>query len=123
MNIDVILNIAIIAMCVVLLLILYKDNKKEVVKKIILALVVQAEKNLGSKTGDLKYAEVMKGLYGALPSIVRILFTEEDIDNYIEDGVQKLKEMLNNGVDLNGYEIENTNNTEVKLIEDNGEKE
>lgn len=123
MNIDVILNIAIIAMCVALLLILYKDNKKEVVKKIILALVVQAEKNLGSKTGDLKYAEVMKGLYGALPSIVRILFTEEDIDNYIEDGVQKLKEMLNNGVDLNGYEIENTNNTEVKLIEDNEEKE
>lgn len=123
MNIDVILNIAIIAMFVALLLILYKDNKKEVVKKIILALVVQAEKNLGSKTGDLKYAEVMKGLYGALPSIVRILFTEEDIDNYIEDGVQKLKEMLNNGVDLNGYEIENTNNTEVKLIEDNGEKE
>lgn len=123
MNMDVILNIAIIAMFVALLLILYKDNKKEVVKKIILALVVQAEKNLGSKTGDLKYAEVMKGLYGALPSIVRILFTEEDIDNYIEDGVQKLKEMLNNGVDLNGYEIENTNNTEVKLIEDNGEKE
>ena len=123
MNIDVILNIAIIVMFVALLLILYKDNKKEVVKKIILALVVQAEKNLGSKTGDLKYAEVMKGLYGALPSIVRILFTEEDIDNYIEDGVQKLKEMLNNGVDLNGYEIENTNNTEVKLIEDNGEKE
>ena len=123
MNMDVILNIAIIAMFVALLLILYKDNKKEGVKKIILALVVQAEKNLGSKTGDLKYAEVMKGLYGALPSIVRILFTEEDIDNYIEDGVQKLKEMLNNGVDLNGYEIENTNNTEVKLIEDNGEKE
>ena len=56
MNIDVILNIAIIAMFVALLLILYKDNKKEVVKKIILALVVQAEKNLGSKTGDLKYA-------------------------------------------------------------------
>lgn len=123
MNIDVILNIAIIAMFVALLLILYKNNKKEVVKKIILALVVQAEKNLGSKTGDLKYAEVMKGLYSALPSIVRILFTEEDINNYIEDGVQKLKEMLNNGVDLNGYEIENTNNTEVKLIEDNGEKE
>ena len=123
MNIDVILNIVIIAMFVALLLILYKNNKKEVVKKIILALVVQAEKNLGSKTGDLKYAEVMKGLYSALPSIVRILFTEEDINNYIEDGVQKLKEMLNNGVDLNGYEIENTNNTEVKLIEDNEEKE
>ena len=123
MNMDVILNTVIIAMFVALLLILYKNNKKEVVKKIILALVVQAEKNLGSKTGDLKYAEVMKGLYGALPSIVRILFTEEDINNYIEDGVQKLKEMLNNGVDLNGYEIENTNNTEVKLIEDNGEKE
>lgn len=85
---------------------LYKRGKKELVRKIILSLVVQAEKALGSGTGELKYATVVQKFYSLAPVTIRILFTEKDIDRLIEEAVQRLKDMLSNGLDLLGYDDE-----------------
>ncbi|MTI69632.1 MAG: hypothetical protein FH751_05175 [Firmicutes bacterium] len=86
-----------------ILLFLYKRGKKEIVKKIILSLVVQAEKTLGSKTGDLKYAYVIQKVYEILPFYMRILYTKKEISNMIEQAVNHLKEYLNSKKDLLGY--------------------
>lgn len=90
-------------------ILIYKDGKKAVVKKIVLGLVVKAEKALGSGTGELKYALVVDTFYSKLPLSIRFLFTRKDIDTYIEEGVTKLKEILSQGVNLNGYDVENNN--------------
>ena len=96
----------IILVAVVLLIVAYKAGHRNTVKKIILSLVVQAEKALGSGTGELKYAMVIEAVYNKLPTVMRFLFTPEEIDNMIEEGVDKLKEILASGVTLDGYDDE-----------------
>lgn len=96
----------IILVAVVLLIVAYKAGHRNTVKKIILSLVVQAEKALGSGTGELKYAMVIEAIYNKLPVVMRFLFTPEEIDNMIEEGVGKLKEILASGVTLDGYDDE-----------------
>lgn len=99
-------HIFLILVVIGIMLFLYKSGKKEIVKKIVLDLVVRAEKALGSGTGELKYAWVVGELYRKLPPIIQLLFTDKDIDNFIDEGVEKLKTYLNSGVTLTGYDEE-----------------
>lgn len=99
-------SILVVLLFVIGLLFLYKRNKKEFVKQVVLSLVVQAEKALGGGTGELKYAMVVENLYKALPYILTILISEKELDNIIESSVQHLKEYLKKDKDLLGYEDE-----------------
>lgn len=99
-------SILVVLFFIIGLLFLYKNGKKDFVRQAILSLVVQAEKALGSGTGELKYAMVVEGIYKILPSILRLLITQTELDKLIEDGVKKLKEYLSSGKDLLGYEEE-----------------
>ena len=99
-------SIIVIILFVVGMLLLYKNNKKDIVKKILLSLVVQAEKALGSGTGELKYAWVVDNFYDKMPGIIKMLFTKKEIDTMIEESVQKLKDILASGVTLNSYDDE-----------------
>lgn len=82
---------------------LYKKGNMENVRKIILSLVVFAEKELGSKTGKYKYALVIQKLYELLPLPLRLLITKKEIENMIEEAVQNLKEFLVQGNSIQGY--------------------
>ncbi|EOD01401.1 hypothetical protein [Caldisalinibacter kiritimatiensis] len=93
-------------LAIVTLLYLYKRGNEDLVKKIILSLVVRAEKTLGSKTGELKYAMVVNLAYKHIPSSLRLFFSKKEIDNMIEEAVRFLKEYLSEGRDLMGYDDE-----------------
>lgn len=86
--------------------ILLKFGKYNTVKQLILALVVQAERALGSGTGELKYAVVVEAIYTKLPFIIRTLYTSKEIDTMIEDAVTQLKQLLADGVNLLDYSEE-----------------
>lgn len=86
---------ALIALVVVLTLVyLWFKGYKSVVRKIVLALVIQAEKALGNGTGEFKYAMVLGWIYERIPAIIRFLFTEKQLDDMIEWAVEHMKEML-----------------------------
>ena len=72
-------SILVVLLFVIGLLFLYKRNKKEFVKQVVLSLVVQAEKALGGGTGELKYAMVVENLYKALPYILTILISGSSV--------------------------------------------
>lgn len=97
------INILIIIVSIVTLAYLYKIGKKGIVYRVLLFLVVEAELLLGSGTGDLKYAYVISKVYDKLPTLIRVLFTQKEINSYIEIAVAKLKELLESGVTLEGY--------------------
>jgi hypothetical protein len=99
-------SIIVVVSAIIGLLVLYKLGKKDTVKKIVLALVVQAEKTLGSGTGELKYAMVIDAIYNKLPFILRFLFNKKELDTFIEEAVSKMKELLSKGVTLTGYDDE-----------------
>jgi len=80
----------------VVLSILYKRGKTELVKEIIYNLVVKAEKELGSETGSAKYSQVISDLYLKLPIILRLFFTTQELNKYIEDAVAWLRSKLRN---------------------------
>lgn len=101
------LSIVLLIALTIVLLYLYKVGRKDLVKKIILSLVIQAEKALGSKTGELKYAMVIEKLYTVLPTLLRVLITQKEIHNLIESSVKYLKDYLNNDRNLIGYDEEN----------------
>ena len=96
--------VAIMAVLVVIFLLL-KLGKKRQAMRIIYGLVVQAEKLLGSKTGQAKFAVV----YARLPWVVRLLYTQTEIENMINDSATWLKKYLDNGRDLLGYDEEKLN--------------
>ena len=83
-------------MVAVVLAVLYKRGKKDIVKEIIYTLVVKAEKELGSATGSAKYSQVISDLYEKLPIILRLFFSKAEINNYIDDAVKWLKSKLRN---------------------------
>lgn len=99
-------SIVVVLLFILGLLFLYKKNKKELVRQVVLSLVVQAEKALGSGAGELKYAMVVENIYKVLPGILTMLISKKELDRLIEDGVQHLKDYLEQGKDLLGYEDE-----------------
>lgn len=99
-------SILVVLIFIIGLLFLYKRDKKEFVRQVILSLVVQAEKALGSGTGELKYAMVVENVYKILPPILKLLISKKELDNMIEDAVQVLKAYLEGNMNLLGYDDE-----------------
>lgn len=103
---EVIMIVVAIIVVILFIAIMIKTNHRDILNKIVLSLVVQAEKTLGSKTGELKYAYVVDKLYDRLPGIIKILYTKNDIHNIIESQVTKLNEILKEDTTLSGYDDE-----------------
>lgn len=99
-------SILVVLLFIVALLFIYKRGKKDFVRQVVLSLVVQAEKALGSGTGELKYAMVTEKLYTVLPFVLTILISKKELDNIIEGSVQYLKDYLNKDINLLAYEDE-----------------
>lgn len=107
-------SIMVVLVFIIGLLFLYKRGKNEFVRQVILSLVVQAEKALGSGTGELKYAMVVENVYKVLPKILTLLISKKELDKLIEDGVQFLKEYLEKGRDLLSYDDEYVKQVDIK---------
>jgi len=72
------------------LLILIYMGQINVVKKILLSLVIEAEQIYGSGTGKLKYNYVLGKTYSMLPSVVKLFVTEKTLDGLLEVAVDQL---------------------------------
>jgi hypothetical protein len=70
---------------------LWYYGKKELVKKIVLNLVIQAENFWGSGTGKIKFAQVMAQIYEKLPWIIRLFVTTNTVTRWIEEAVEYIK--------------------------------
>lgn len=71
-----------------------KGKYRNAAKQILLSLVVAAEKNFGGGTGKIKFSYVAEKLYEKMPAVIQIMFTEEDIEDMIEEAVDKMKDFL-----------------------------
>ena len=88
------LQVAIVLLVIIVLIILWKSGRQKIVLQIALAAVTKAEKLYGSKTGVLKFATAMTYMYKYLPKTVRFLFTQKEIEIFVEQAVKDLKEYL-----------------------------
>lgn len=78
------LAIIIFAMLLVFLVV---RGKKDIVSKMLYALVTEAEKIYGSGTGSVKLAYVVEKAYTHLPAIVKLFITYERLQLMIEEAL------------------------------------
>ena len=107
-------SILVVLLFIIGLLFLYKRGKKDFVRQVVLSLVVQAEKALGSGTGELKYAMVVENVYKILPKILTMLISMKELDELIEDGLQYMKNYLSAGKNLLSYDDEYIKNYKIE---------
>ena len=91
MNSTLILIIAILAV-VAFVVFLAVRGKKEIIYKMIYALVCEAEEQFGSGTGKQKFAYVMEKIYAELPPIFKILIDYKTLEKWIEMALAEAKE-------------------------------
>jgi hypothetical protein len=80
------------------LLVLTFMGQVEVVKKILLSLVIEAEQIYGSGTGKMKYNYVLGKAYSMIPSVVKIFVTEKALSEMLEVAVDQLHIFLSETV-------------------------
>ena len=90
MDMNLIVNIVIVLIAIFSLIWLWRKGYRKQVREILLILVVQAEKAWGSGTGAVKFSEV----YNKLPTIVTLLFTRNEIEQMINDSVERMKRYI-----------------------------
>lgn len=81
---------------IAVMVVLVRKGATKQVNQILFYLVIEAEKAFGGGTGKLKYSAVTTWLYERLPYILKILFTDKQIDQMIEKAVQDMKDYLEN---------------------------
>lgn len=87
-------SILVVILFTIVVIIMLRRGAKKQVNEMLFYLVTEAEEWFGSGTGQLKYAAVVTWLYERLPAIVRFIFTQKQIDQMIEDAVQRMKQYL-----------------------------
>lgn len=100
------MDILIIVLFLLGILFLVKSGNIKKVKELAFYLVCKAEQEFGSGTGQAKKAAAISWLYERLPFIVRFMFTRQQIENYIEEAVKRLKKMLDSDINLLSYKDE-----------------
>lgn len=93
-------NILVVIGFILLVIILIKKGLTNKVNTMALYLVAKAEEEFGGGTGLLKYAAVTTWIYDRLPSILKLLFTDSQIDKIIEGQLKKFKEYLENSISI-----------------------
>ena len=83
-----------------LIVVLIKHGEKKVLNKVLFSLVTQAEKQFGGGTGKLKLAAVSDWIYQRIPSVLKLLFSERDIEKMIETALEEAKKAWGNNEKL-----------------------
>lgn len=81
-----------------------KGYNKNILNRLVLQLVVEAEKYLGTGTGTYKFNEVMVKLYATLPFIVRVFISQKKLTQLINDNARDLQKFLDEGGNLSEYQ-------------------
>lgn len=82
--------LVVVAFCLICIALVKRGQTKKL-QTILFNLVTQAEREFGSGTGKLKFAAVSDWVYQRLPLILKVLFTQEDIDKMIESALEEAK--------------------------------
>lgn len=80
-----------------------KKGETKVINAFLLSLVTEAERQFGSGTGALKKAAVIKWVYERLPAFVKLLFSEQNLSDLIEQALESAKLKWASNTNLQAY--------------------
>lgn len=82
--------VAILVFVGVLIFLIFR-GKKDIVAKMLYALVTEAEKIYGGGTGSVKFAYVVEKAYTYLPTVLKVFITYKRLKTMIEDALAAAK--------------------------------
>ena len=86
-----------------LIVVLIKRGETAVLNRILFGLVTKAEKEFGGGTGKLKLAAVSDWIYQRIPAVLKLLFSEKDLERMIETALEEAKKAWGNNDNLKEY--------------------
>ena len=86
-----------------LIVVLIKRGETKVLNKVLFSLVTQAERKFGGGTGKLKLAAVSDWIYQRIPAVLKLLFSEKDIEKLIENALEEAKKAWGTNGNLAAY--------------------
>ena len=86
-----------------LIVVLVKRGETKVLNKVLFSLVTQAVKQFGGGTGKLKLAAVSDWIYQRIPAVLKLLFSEKDIESMIETALEEAKKAWGNNENIAAY--------------------
>lgn len=89
---QLIIAIIVVAVILAITIVLAIRGKKEIIYKMLYALVNEAENLFGSKTGKQKFAYVMEKIYSLLPTYIKVFITYQTLEKWIEQALVEAKE-------------------------------
>lgn len=96
-------SVLVILAFLALIVVLVKHGETKVLNKVLFSLVTQAEKQFGGGTGKLKLAAVSDWIYQRIPAILKLLFSEKDIESMIETALEEAKKAWGNNENIAAY--------------------
>lgn len=86
-----------------LIVVLVKRGEAKILNKVLFGLVTKAEKLFGGGTGKLKLATVSDWIYQRIPAVLKLLFSEKDLERMIETALEEAKKAWGTNVNLAEY--------------------
>lgn len=86
-----------------LIVVLVKRGETAVLKKILFGLVTKAEREFGGGTGKLKLAAVSDWIYQRIPAVLKLLFSQKDLERLIESALEEAKKAWGNNEKIAEY--------------------
>ena len=96
-------SVLVILAFLALIVVLVKRGETKVLNKVLFSLVTQAEKQFGGGTGKLKLAAVSDWIYQRIPAVLKLLFSEKDIESMIETALEEAKMAWGNNESIAAY--------------------
>lgn len=84
-------SVVLVAVVIGFILYLIKTGQTKILKKIAVRLVTEAEGELGNGTGIFKQAAVIEWLYDKIPAVLKIFFTQKDLERLVDTVVEEVK--------------------------------
>lgn len=85
-------SVLVVVVFMAIIIFLAVKGKKQIIYKMLYALVTEAEERYGSGAGSIKFAEVMTKIYTQLPAIIKVFITYETLAGWIEKALTEAKE-------------------------------
>lgn len=84
-------SVVLVTVVIGIILYLIKTGQTKILKKIAVRLVTEAEGELGNGTGIFKQAAVIEWLYDKIPAVLKIFFTQKDLEKLVDTVVEEVK--------------------------------
>ena len=84
-------------------IVLYRRGEVTLLKNALFTLVIRAEREFGSGTGEVKKAAVIQWVYERLPTVARLIISQKVIERYLEAALDVAKQKWAANPHLRGY--------------------